>query len=217
MLIGLFVGGLSTGSRLLAIGVGAAALFVGVAMLAKVLVPPLASVLGWPATRIGGAAGRLARGNAMRNPTRTASTASALMIGLALVTLVSVLATGLKSTFENSVNQIFKADYALTATNNFSPVSIASAQALQTVPGVLVVSGVRAGQGRAFGGEINVSGVSPDISKVINVKWQAGSPAVPASSVKTARSSPRNTRKTAALHVGSPIAVETPAGRSCTS
>ncbi len=51
MLIGLFVGGLSTGSRLLAIGVGAAGLFVGVAMLAKVLVPPLASVLGWPATR----------------------------------------------------------------------------------------------------------------------------------------------------------------------
>ena len=69
------------------------------------------------------------------------------MIGLALVTLVAVLAAGLKSTFESSVNQIFKADYALTSTNNFSPISIASAQALRKVPGVQVVSGVRAGIG----------------------------------------------------------------------
>ena len=136
MLVGLFVGGLSTGTRLIAIGVGAVGMFIGVAMLAKTLVPPLARVLGWPATKIGGAAGKLARGNAMRNPTRTASTASALMIGLALVTLVGVLAAGLKSTFETPSTNSSSADYALTATNNFSPISIASAEALQTVPGV---------------------------------------------------------------------------------
>ena len=123
MLVGLFVGSLSTTQRLLAIGIGAAAVFLGVAMLAKTLVPPLARALGWPATRIGGAAGSLARGNAMRNPQRTASTASALMIGLALVTLVAVLASGLESTFENAVNSVFKADYALTSTDNFSPIS----------------------------------------------------------------------------------------------
>ena len=151
MLVGLFVGGLSTKERLLSIGIGAAALFIGVAMLAPTLVPPLARVLGWPATRLGGAAGTLARGNAIRNPGRTASTASALMIGLALVTLVAVLAAGLKSTFEGSVNAIFRADYALTSQDNFSPISIASANALKGVPGVLVVSGVRAGEGRAFG------------------------------------------------------------------
>src|SRR5581483_10967705 len=73
MLVGLFVGSLSTTQRLLAVGIGAAAVFLGVALLAKVLVPPLANVLGWPATRIGGAAGSLARGNAMRNPSRTAA------------------------------------------------------------------------------------------------------------------------------------------------
>ena len=85
MLVGLFVASLSTSQRLLAIGIGAAAIFLGVAMLAPKLVPPLARVLGWPATRIGGAAGTLARGNSMRNPARTATTAAALMIGLALV------------------------------------------------------------------------------------------------------------------------------------
>ena len=59
MLIGLFAGSLSTGGRLLAIGLGAAGLFVGVAMLAPKLVPPLARVLGWPAARFGGASGSL--------------------------------------------------------------------------------------------------------------------------------------------------------------
>ena len=68
MLVGLFVGSLSTTQRLLAIGVGAAGVFVGVAMLAKTLVPPLAAVLGWPATRIGGTAGK-----ARARPTRCAT------------------------------------------------------------------------------------------------------------------------------------------------
>jgi putative ABC transport system permease protein len=212
MLIGLFVGGLSTTQRLLAIGVGAAAVFLGVAMLAKTLVPPLARVLGWPATEVGGAAGVLARGNAMRNPQRTASTASALMIGLALVTLVSVLASGLKTTFENAVNSVFKGDYAVTATDNFSPISIASANALKSVPGVTVVSGVRAGDGKAFGSRIGVTAVAGDISKVIVVKWQDGSQAVPGRLGENGAFVAKDYAKKHHLSVGSPIAVETPTG-----
>ena len=71
----------------------------GVALFAAKLVPAFASFLGWPTARFGGAAGRLARGNARRNPQRTASTAAALMIGLALVTLVAVLGQGIRSSF----------------------------------------------------------------------------------------------------------------------
>jgi putative ABC transport system permease protein len=213
LLVGLLVSGLSTGQRLLAIGLGAAGIFLGVAMVAKLLVPVLASALGWPATKIGGTAGKLARSNAMRNPTRTASTAAALMIGLALVTLVAVLAAGLKSTFESSVNQLFKADYALTSTNGFSPVSVASAEAVRGVPGVQVVSGVRAGRGKAFGGEINVSGVSGDISKVVDVKWQHGSPAVPGELGANGAFVDKEYAKELHLHVGSPLAVETPTGK----
>jgi putative ABC transport system permease protein len=213
MLVGLFVSSLATGLRLLAIGLGAIGVFIGVAMLAKRLVPPLAAALGWPATRIGGAAGQLARGNAMRNPTRTASTASALMIGLALVTLVSVLAAGLKTTFDGSVNELFHADYALTSTNNFSPISTASAKAVARVPGVQVVSGVRAGRGRAFGGQINVSGVSGDISKVVHVKWQHGSPATPGELGANGAFVSKAYAKELHLRVGSPLAVETPSGR----
>ncbi|MGH2933111.1 MAG: ABC transporter permease [Gaiellaceae bacterium] len=214
MLVGLFVGSLSTTQRLLAIGIGAAAVFLGVAMLAKTLVPPLARALGWPATKIGGAAGSLARGNAMRNPQRTASTASALMIGLALVTLVAVLASGLKSTFENAVNSVFHGDYALTATDNFSPIAISSANAVKEVPGVTVVSGVRAGQGKAFGDKIGVTGVSGDISKVITVDWQAGSQAVPGQLGRNGAFVSKDYAKSHHLAVGDPINVETPTGQT---
>ena len=80
-------------------GVGALLIFVGVSLFAARLVRPLAAALGAPAARLGGSAGQLARDNARRNPQRTASTASALMIGLALVTLVATLAAGITSTF----------------------------------------------------------------------------------------------------------------------
>ncbi len=212
MLLGLFVGNLSTTNRLLAIGVGAAAVFVGVAMLAKTLVPPLASVLGWPGRRYGGAAGNLARANAMRNPQRTASTASALMIGLALVTLVSVLAAGLKARFEGAVNAVFRADYALTATDNFSPIPVAPANALSKVGGVTIVSGVRGGEGRAFGSRINLTGVPGDISKVIFVDWAEGSQAIPSKLGWNGAFVSKDYATAQHLAVGSPLDVETPTG-----
>jgi putative ABC transport system permease protein len=214
MLLGLFVGGLSTTARLLAIGIGAAAVFLGVALLARILVPPLARWLGWPAARFAGAPGALARGNAMRNPSRTAAAAAALMIGLALVTLVSVLAAGLKSTFSSAVNSIFTGDYALTATDNFSPISVAPANALRKVPGVNVVSGVRAGQGKAFGSTIGVTGVSADITKVIDVKWQVGSQAVPGELGENGAFVSKAYAKAKHLQAGSHLNVLTPSGKT---
>ena len=64
------------------------------------LVKPLARVVGWPARRAGGVAGDLAGANSVRNPSRTASTAAALMIGLTLVTVVAVLGAGMHRRYE---------------------------------------------------------------------------------------------------------------------
>src|SRR5262249_30261796 len=197
---------------LLTIGIGAVVLFLGVSMLAPRLVPPLVRVLGWPAQRFGGAPGSLARAHSMRNPARTASTASALMIGLALVTLVGVLAAGLRTRFEDTVNESFLADYAVTATNNFSPISIASASAVSGVPGVEVVSGVRAGTGRAFGSRIDVTGLSPEVSKVIDVKWKAGGPQTPAVLGTDGAIVTKDYAKKHHLEVGSPLSLEVPSG-----
>jgi putative ABC transport system permease protein len=213
MLIGLLVSGLSTGLRLLAVGVGAVGLFLGVSMFAPLLVPPLVRVLGWPASRIGGSAGQLAQGNSSRNPARTASTASALMIGLALVTLVGVLAASLRTGFNNSVNKAFVADYAITATNNFSPIGLASEQAARRVTGATSVVGVRAGDGRAFGSSVNVTGVPPNASEAIDVDWTHGSSQVPAELGATGAFVAKSYASSNHLHIGSPISLETPSGK----
>jgi putative ABC transport system permease protein len=213
MLIGLLVSSLSTGLRLLAVGVGAVALFIGVSMLAPKLVPPLVRVLGWPASRIGGAAGKLAQGNSSRNPARTASTASALMIGLALVTLVGVLAAGLRTGFKNNVNKAFIANYAITATNNFSPIGLASERTVRGVPGVTSVVGVRAGEGKAFGSTINVTGVPPNAADAIKVDWTHGSQQVVAQLGSDGAFVDKDYAKAKHLQVGSGIAVETPTGK----
>jgi putative ABC transport system permease protein len=198
--------------RLLAVGLGVVIVFVGTALVAPKFVPPLASVLGWPAQRIGGAAGALARDNAMRNPARTASTAAALMIGLALVTAVGVLAQGLKSTFEHSVDKQFHANYALTSENGFTPTGVASEQAVRSVSGVEVVSGVRAGQGRVLGHNVGITGVSPDVGRVINVTWQEGGLQVPVRLGSDGAFIDSDYAKKHDLSIGSPLSVLTPAG-----
>jgi putative ABC transport system permease protein len=203
-----------TGSfRLLAVGLGVIVVFIGTALLAPKFVPPLARVLGWPASRIGGAAGLLARDNAMRNPARTASTAAALMIGLALVTAVGVLATGLKATFEHSVDKQFKGNYAITSENGFTPTGIASEEAVKRVPGVSAVSGVRAGQARVLGHTTGITGVSPDVGKVINVTWKEGGPQVPGELGRDGAFVDSDYAKKHKLSIGSPITLLTPSNK----
>jgi putative ABC transport system permease protein len=175
----LFGPGLSTTSLLVWMGLGALMIFLGVALLAERLVRPLATWLGWPSTKFGGAAGSLARSNSQRNPQRTASTASALMIGLALVTLVAVLAAGIVSTFRSAVDDLWKnADYAVTAQNNFSPIPVSVAAAAAKAPGVDAVGSVRAGQAKAFGEVFGATAVDPPTSRIFSIDWKTGSDAV---------------------------------------
>jgi putative ABC transport system permease protein len=212
LLLGGFDSGLATGLRLLAIGVGVILSFVGMAFAARHFVPWLASSLGWPGARLGGFAGVLARENAMRNPARTASTAAALMIGLALVTAVGVLASGIKTNFEQAVDAQFKGDYALTSQNGFTPTGVASEEAVSAVPGVTTVSGVRAGDGKLHGSQISVTGVAPDVGKVINITWKEGGPEVPAQLGQDGAFISSKYAKDHHLAVGSKIALLVPTG-----
>ena len=110
-------------------------LFVGIAMLAPRLVKPIASLVGLPAAKLGGSAGRLARENSVRNPGRTASTAAALMIGLALVTVVATLGAGLRSSTESSVKKQVNADYVVTAKEGGGAFPAASDKAVAAADG----------------------------------------------------------------------------------
>ena len=170
--------GLGTKQVLFWMGFGTLLMFLGVALFSSRLVRPLAEVLGWPATRIGGAAGLLARDNARRNPQRTASTAAALMIGLTLVTLVATLASGILASFTRAVNDLFTGDYAITAQNNFSPIPVDVADAAARVPGVIAIGNVRTGEVRVFKKNEFATAVDPGMAQVINMKWKAGSQAV---------------------------------------
>jgi putative ABC transport system permease protein len=211
---GVLAHNLPTGTRLFSLAVGILLLFFGVAANASRLVRPLASVLGWPATRIGGAAGTLARDNSMRNPKRTASTASALMIGLALVTFVAILGQGIRSSFESAVDDLFKANYALTSQDTFTPLTIAAERAVAKAPGVTAVSGIRAGSARIFGHVENLTGADPELTKVVSIDWKEGSNAVPARLGETGAFVDDKYAKKHDLHVGSPLTLETPTAKT---
>jgi putative ABC transport system permease protein len=157
---------------------------------------------------------RLASQNSQRNPRRTASTAAALMIGLALVTFVAVLAAGLKSSFEDAVNKEFHGDYALTSENGFTPTDITSAVALRKVPGVTTVAGVRAGQGKAFGKTFGITAVDPGISRVLTLEWKDGSQSTLERLGRDGAVIDDGFAKKHHLGIGSPIRMLTPYGRT---
>ena len=211
LVVGLFVAK-GTGAVLGLMGLGAVLIFIGLALLSARFVPTLATWLGWPATKIAGAVGVLARDNAARNPQRTASTASALMIGLALVTLVSLLSAGIISNFKGAVNAIFTGDYAITAQNNFSPIPKSAGLAAGHTPGVIAVGNVRAGQGRVFGSNQQLTAVNPQAAAVIKLNWTHGSQAVFATLGANGAFVDNGYASKHHLSIGSPLAVTTPDG-----
>ena len=111
---------IGTGDRFALLGVGVLALFIGVAMLSSRLVRPLVRLVGIPARHVGGAAGTIAERNAQRNPGRTAATAAALMIGIALVTFISVLANGLRVSNSDAIERQIQSDLIVTSQDGYS-------------------------------------------------------------------------------------------------
>jgi putative ABC transport system permease protein len=149
----------------------------------------------------------------MRNPARTASTAAALMIGLALVTAVAVLAQGLRVSLEGNVKSEFRGNYVLTSEDGFTPTSVASANALRSSGVATVVAGVRAGEGRAFGETTAVTGLEPGIARVLELNWKAGTNASMGTLGAHGAIVDNDFAHSHHLAVGSPIMLETPAGR----
>jgi putative ABC transport system permease protein len=200
-------GTLSVGLSLALIGGGTLLAFIGVGMIANRVVRPLARVVGAPARRAG-AAGRLAGENATRNPQRTATTAAALMIGLALVTLVATLGQGLRSSDRAALESAVSADHVITASNGFDPIPSTVGAAAAKIPGATVYP-VRHEQAKAFGKAVAVDGVPPGATAVLKIRVKDG-PAIPAPGqalVESGYASKHN------LKVGSPFTVTTPNGK----
>jgi putative ABC transport system permease protein len=215
LIYGLFAHGLGTKGVLLSMGVGTLLIFLGVALLAARFARPLAWVLGAPATRFGGAAGALARDNARRNPQRTASTASALMIGLALVTLVAVMAAGITKSFRGAVDDLWVSGYAITAQNNFDPIPIAAGNAAARTAGVQAIANVRGGDAQIFNGVHQATAVGPGGAQIFNMTWlDGGSNAVIARLGAHGAFVDKNFAKNHSLTIGSPLTLTAPTGKS---
>jgi putative ABC transport system permease protein len=142
------------------LGVGALTTILGVFVLGPIIARPVLRMLGAPATRLSGTAGFLARENARRNPRRTAATASALMIGVALVGFITILAASTRTSVEQAVDHSLRADYVVESGSwgegGFSPVL---ADEIRALPEVAAVSPLRSS-------EVHIDGSSTDLNAV---------------------------------------------------
>ena len=171
--IGLFANGLSTAARLLLLAGGAALLFVGLTFVSRWLIAPLAVVIGRPFVRLAGATGELARENTSRNPARTAITAGALTVGVAVVAFIAMLGAELRTTINSSIKQQLTADYVIGTTNG-TPLPVAVGDTLRAAG--ITATAVRYGQARTFGKTVQISGVDPTtVAHFYNFKWTDGS------------------------------------------
>ncbi|HET9005260.1 MAG TPA: FtsX-like permease family protein [Actinomycetes bacterium] len=172
LLAGLFQ---NEGNRLVNVGSGAVIVFFGVAILSPLIARPLARLIGWPFARAFRLPGTLARENAMRNPRRTASTAAALMIGLALVTFVSIFAASIKASTTATLDRTIAADYILQ-NDTFTPFSPDLATRLADQPELAAVVGVRLGAFKLNGATKQLIGIDPAAyDRVVKTEVLSGS------------------------------------------
>jgi putative ABC transport system permease protein len=128
------------------VGLGAVLLIIGAIVIGPVLAGPTIRALGAVLHRITGVTGKLAMENAARSPKRTSATASALLIGVALVGFITVFASSAKSSVTAEVERGFKGDFVVQAGGaSFGPPSgfpATVADQIGQVPGVKVAIGV---------------------------------------------------------------------------
>lgn len=165
-----------SGSGVVFVGLGALLVFRGVASLSPVLSGPVVRVLGRPLARFFGVSGRLAEQNALRNPRRTSATASALMIGLALVAAFAVMGDSLKTSLRTILRNGLTADYVLSPDNAAGAgFSTSVADAVRTAPGVIAAGGVTGGPAEINGSVKSLEAMDPAVlPQVLDMKTLQG-------------------------------------------
>ncbi|HEU5270901.1 MAG TPA: FtsX-like permease family protein, partial [Jatrophihabitans sp.] len=150
-------------NRLPLVGIGAVITFLGISILGPLISRPMSRLLGAPLLARG-PIGALARNNAMRTPKRTAATAAALMIGVALVAVMSVLAASTTSSVNAVVDRTMRADFVIDSggqpggATGFSP---ELQQRLDALPQIASSTGIRAGSVRLGGASVVILAVNP--------------------------------------------------------
>jgi putative ABC transport system permease protein len=179
----------------------------------------LARPLSWR-----GITAQLARDNTIRHPGRTAVTAAALMIGLALVSFVSILAAGTKASINKSIDASFAGNLIVqnssAAGNQGIPAEIPAA--VRRLPGVQQVTAIaftegkvtRAGSKTALKGTQSITALEPaSFSRVYRIDWKHGSNPVLDSLGSTGTVLKDSFASANHIRVGQTLSVLTPSGR----
>ena len=153
MSVGLVI---ENGASLALVAAGAIGLFMGSSILAPLIARPVARALSAP---FRGVTSRLARENTIRQPRRTAATASALMVGVALVAFTSIFAASIKSSVNDTLEASFPADLAFASTNFTVGVSPVAVESLSAAEEFEVVSAINTDYFEIDDTELNIAAV----------------------------------------------------------
>lgn len=174
-LLGIFVAPGGTAGLIGFGAIGALLLFLGVASLSTTFARPVARALGTPVAKLLGTPGQLAKENAARAPKRTAATASALMIGVALVSAAAVFAASLKETFVNTLKSAVTADYIIT-NESFNGLPPAVAATIAELPEIASVTPVRGIQAQVEGKTKNLAAMDLEaLPDLLDIELREGS------------------------------------------
>jgi putative ABC transport system permease protein len=167
---------LSGDPSLFLVGVGAVVTLVGTVVLGPVVARPVAGLLGTPLARLRGLTGALARQNAIRNPKRTAATASALMVGVGIVTLFTVFAASLKESTADTIDRSFGGDLVISTGPFGGSLSPELAGQVDELPEVDRAVGIGRGNASIDGDTKQLTVADPvNLSEVLDVGRTSGS------------------------------------------
>ena len=161
-------------NALVSIGGGMLLVVVGVAIASPLLGRPVVAFVGMFYRRMFGTVGRLAEQNAMRNPRRTAATASALMVGLTLVSMMAVFGQSTKASVDKTIADNFSADYVVSNAIGV-PFSPGVVDQVKKVPGVEAVARIRSVAAKIGGEPTQIGGIEPaPFAKAMKVRMDSG-------------------------------------------
>ena len=177
LIFSVLVGGGDGGSAAGILGGGAVCVVVAISIFSPEIVKPMASIIGAPLERIGGLTGQLARENSQRKPSRTAVTAAALMIGLALISFVTIFASGLSTSVTKVIDQNVKGEITLQGPSGFLDFPAGAVTEAAKIPGVKAASGIRVSIIKVDGAAASLTGIDPaTANEVFDFEWKEGSP-----------------------------------------
>ncbi len=133
----------AAGATNILLGIGVLLVFAGVLIIGPGIAKPVALSLGRPIEKLRGVTGAMARQNAARNPKRTARTAAPVLIGVALVTAMTVFAASVRSEVRTAIGDQFQGDYIVSSANRqFGGLAPSLAPELAAITGVAQATGL---------------------------------------------------------------------------